>query len=782
MKITDFTEGGEDGEKARGRGETEGAVLEPRRRLEELPVPARLAKNLRGMGYEGLLDHQLQAYSLFTGIPVPEDLALEEYELSRSGGEARHALTDRLMLSFNTSAGKTVLAILFMDRELRSCGGQGVYCVPYKALADEIAAKLRRAYLGIWDVGISTGDYASSGPAELGRHDILVATYDKLDSLLRKDPEGDLSSSFACVALDEFHLVGTDRGPVIEDVVIKLKRGDASLIALSATVGNRRELQEWLSREGRECFVAHSDFRPVELRRGVFVHCSDSYIHYEDGEMVGVKRLDDNAYVNAAAHFLEGGESTIFFRQSRSNAKSTAERVAEWRGIGKGEARTEFSSTGHGESLAELTASGCAYHHAGLSPGDRDAVESLYRSREIDFLACTTTLSTGINLPAAAGLVEFMRYDPERRRMAPVPKNECLQCLGRIGRPQYDSEGVALLLLNGDGKSYGWIDSTVAELMERYFEGGPDPIRSSYHDQAHLAASALGAVAGGYASTVDELRDYAGESLAARQSPSLLYSGLELVLDQLSGEPGRELLREEGGELEVTKTGKIVNSLYIHPATAALLLDALDNLPDETSDLALVFWAALTPNFRTFYLRRSKEKVWRGLLEGRLEDFGLEPGRIGEEKLRALMTATVLVGSERATCAWALESDVREIERRWLVQSGDLQSMVGGRGSAGWVLRAFEVLARSRGRGDLADRCRELEGRLRYGVRRELLPLVRVRGVGRKRGRALYRAGFRSASDLASADPAELARVTVSGRSLGSKWGERLRSAAESEL
>jgi helicase len=784
MKITEFTGEGEAADEGgeMNEGDGEGGLLKPRALLRDLPVDGALAGNLRGMGYAGLLDHQLQAYSIFEDTAVPADLALPEYERDREEGLVRHAQTDRLLVSFNTSAGKTVLAFLFMDSCLRRRGGLALYCVPYKALADEIASKLERAYRGIWRVGISTGDYTSFSLKKAARYDVVVVTYDKLNSLLRKDPDGDLRGRVSSVTLDEFHLInGEHRGPVIEDVVIKLRAEQCALIALSATVGNRRELGEWLSLGGRECLVVHSNFRPVELRRGIFVHCNDPYIEYEDGSLEGAEILDENAYVNAAAHFLKRGISTIFFRQSRGNAKATASRVAEWRqgsGAPRGARGAPFSSTSHGEALAEVAAAGCAYHHAGLGRGDKELVERLYRERKIDFLASTTTLSTGINIPAAAGLVEFMRYDPDLRRMAPIPKNECLQCLGRIGRPQYDSEGIALLLLNGEGRGHGWIGETTAELMERYFEGGPDPIVSFYHRRPHLSSAVLGAVAGGYASTIGEVREYVAGSLSKVQSPSLLGSNLDGVLEALS-KGDRPLLEIEGEGVRVTKMGRLANSLYLQPATAALLLDAVERLPEDAPDLALVFWAALTPDFRTFYIRRSQKKVWRQLLEAKRGDLGVEEGEDEEADLEALMTATVLVGSEGRGCAWALESDVKEIERRWLVQAGDLQSLVGGRGSAEWILHALGVFARARGRPALGDRCRDLGLRVRHGVREELLSLVKIRGVGRKRGRALYRAGFGTSRKVAGAPVPALARVTVSGRALGEKLAARIKAGAE---
>ena len=60
---------------------------------------------------------------------------------------------------------------------------------------------------------------------------------------------------------------------------------------------------------------------------------------------------------------------------------------------------------------------------------------------------------------------------------------------------------------------------------------------------------------------------------------------------------------------------------------------------------------------------------------------------------------------------------------------------------------------------DVLQYLRDLHLRLRHGVREELLELVKLPNIGRKRARALYNAGFRSVEEIANAKPAELLAV-----------------------
>jgi len=54
---------------------------------------------------------------------------------------------------------------------------------------------------------------------------------------------------------------------------------------------------------------------------------------------------------------------------------------------------------------------------------------------------------------------------------------------------------------------------------------------------------------------------------------------------------------------------------------------------------------------------------------------------------------------------------------------------------------------------------RMLRVMLKYGVREELLPLVKLKSIGRVRARKLYNAGFKTVSSLRKAPQKTLARI-----------------------
>lgn len=88
-----------------------------------------------------------------------------------------------------------------------------------------------------------------------------------------------------------------------------------------------------------------------------------------------------------------------------------------------------------GAVLADVVPRGVGFHHAGLCPEDRGAVEALFREGGLPVLVSTSTLAMGVNLPAHLVVVKSTStYALGGTGLYPDLVVD--QMLGRAGRPQ----------------------------------------------------------------------------------------------------------------------------------------------------------------------------------------------------------------------------------------------------------------------------------------------------------------------------------------------------------
>jgi len=740
--------------------------------VADLPgVPAWLPEHLQSNGIEELYPPQVEAVE---------------------AGATRGA---NLVASIPTASGKTLIAQLAMLSSISdtdgSLGGTALYIVPLRALASEKQAEFEQFEQYGLDVGVSTGNYESDG-GWLADKDIVVATSEKVDSLVRNDAPW--LDDLACVVSDEVHLVDdAERGPTLEVTLAKLRRinPDMQTVALSATIGNADALAEWLDAE-----LVDSDWRPISLKKGV--HYGQA-LHLEDGSQREL-RVRNNEKQTAAVvrDTLDDDGSTLVFVNSRRNAEAAAGRLANvTRDALTGEEREQLadvaseirdvSDTETSDDLADAVAKGAAFHHAGLASGHRELVEQAFRDRLLKVVGATPTLAAGVNTPSRRVVVrDWRRYDGTAGGMAPLSVLEVHQMMGRAGRPGLDPYGEAII----PASSHDELD----ELFERYVWADPEPVRSKLAAEPALRTHLLATVASGFARSRSGLLEFLERTLYASQTDE---SGrLETVVDTVltyledNGFLEREVPRasdsaseEAAGETELSATslGHTVSRLYLDPMSAAEIIDGLragrtaaaghddaDRTGEEpagfttASDLAsdesegeavkeptamgLYHLVSRTPDMYELYLRSGDSEEYSEIaFEREAEFLGRMPSEFEDDRfedwLAALKTARLLED-------WASEVEEDTITERYGVGPGDIRGKVEG---AQWLLGAAESLASELGL-DAAPAIRKARTRVEHGVREELVDLAGVRGVGRKRARRLFDAGIESRADLRDAD------------------------------
>ena len=389
-----------------------------------------------------------------------------------------------LLVSIPTASGKTLLAEMAMHSHIAK-KGKCLYIVPLKALASEKFDEFSNKGIRI---GIATGDFDRRDDS-LGRNDIIVATSEKVDSLLRNRARW--IHDITLLVIDEIHLIDSEnRGPTLEMVITKLRYLNPAMqvIGLSATIGNPQLLASWLGAE-----LVTSTWRPVDLRQGVFLN---DRIHFRDGDrqvrQVSKNYEDLNLCLDTIA---EGGQCLVFV-SSRRNAEAFAKRAA---GAIKSEdpdlktCADRLSATAETEmakSLALCVARGSAFHHAGLSREMRKIIEEGFRKGLIKCISSTPTLAAGLNLPARRVIIrDYLRFTAGEG-MQPIPASEYHQMAGRAGRPRLDPYGEAVLIAKDAGQ--------VEELFEWYIEAPADEVHSKIAEPAALYTHVLSLIASGF--------------------------------------------------------------------------------------------------------------------------------------------------------------------------------------------------------------------------------------------------------------------------------------------
>ena len=660
-----------------------------------------------------------------------------------------------MLLAMSTASGKTLLAELAMLKAALQ-GRRSLYIVPLRALATEKYDSFKRfRELGV-SVGISTGDF-DRRDERLGKNQIIIATSEKADSLMRNGASW--VRDLAVLVVDEIHLLSdVGRGPTLEMTITKLRHCNPNLqvIGLSATVANAQELAAWLKAE-----MVSSDWRPIRLREGII--CNGLLV-FSDGQIPLEAKKDEALAL--VMDTLSQSAQILIFENSRKNAEAAASRLC---GLITANAATENLSqsilaTGESETaqrLASCISRGVAFHHAGLLPEQRRLVEQGFRDNKIKVIASTPTLAAGLNLPARRVLIKSYRRYEYGRGMTPIPVIEYRQMAGRAGRPGLDPYGESFLM----AKSV----SEMQELLEHYIHGTPEEIWSKLASESALRTHLLSTFAAGFARNEPELKAFIATTFyAQQQDPWHLDVTLEKVLDFLRD--NGMIQSSDEGDLLPTRLGSLVSKLYIDPLSAVIMLENLGKKnalePDRAgrkrpSDLGLIHLIAMTPDMDLLYIQAADGWVEEFIDQHQFELYDEDNY---DYLLREAKTAAMLMD-------WIGEVHEEQIASRYHIGPGDIRRSAE---TAEWLMHSLAELSKHLELG-ITFKAEQLAQRIHYGAGQDLLALLNLKGVGRVRARKLHLSGITSIERLLAADQMEVARL------LGPKIAEKVISQLKKE-
>lgn len=404
-------------------------------------------------------------------------------------------------------------------------GSKVVYIAPLKALVKERLRDwgTRFAALPTPRTVVELSGEATPDVRALAQADVLCTTPEKWDGVSRSWQVRRYVTQVRLVIFDEVHMLGTERGPTLEVIVSRMRwigwtlGTTVRLIGLSTAVSNAADLASWLGVQNRSAlFNFDPAVRPVPMT----VHIAGYHGKHYCPRMMAMNKPVYHAIWEKSAH-----QPVIVFVSSRRQTRYTAlaligflmadERTSAWVHMSAGALETALASV-RDDTVKHCFQFGIGLHHAGLCEGDRAAVEKAFLSNGIQILVATSTLAWGVNFPAHMVIVKGTEYyDGKTHSYVDFPITDLLQMIGRAGRPQFDTEGVAQVLCLESKKSF-----------YRKFLYDPFPVESALHTQLQVHLNAE--VVAGTVSSVHEARDYLTWTfLYRRLSRNPSYYGLE---------------------------------------------------------------------------------------------------------------------------------------------------------------------------------------------------------------------------------------------------------------
>ena len=664
-----------------------------------------------------------------------------------------------ILVSAPTASGKTLIAMLAIMNYLSNNKGKVIYLSPLRALAAEKFTefkKLEKVALGNKvKVAISTGDFENI-EKNLEISNLLILTNEKMDSIIRHSAEW--VDKIGLVISDEVHLIGDEnRGPTLEMILTQLKLLETKpqIVGLSATITNSDEIADWL-----ECTLVKNDWRPVPLSEGV---CDEGQVTMSDGKIFEVERTLMGTPIDLGVQSVKQGGQSLVFAETRVRSKSLATKASDaiFQMLDKKEiselektSKKLLSENEHTElvkTLALLVKKGVAFHHAGLNQKCRQTIEEEFRKGTIKLLSSTPTLAAGVNLPARRVVISNInRYNAKVGANRPISILEYKQLCGRAGRPQYDDYGESIIVGNGNTE----------DLIEYYINGEPEPIISKITDDKSLRTHILSVIVTHPGIKKEDLLEFFLQTLGGLQTrkPTLKFA-IDISLRFLSS---KFLIIKKGERYAATEFGKKTSMLYIDPLTATYFRDSIENVSQERKH-TFGFLHLITnceEFFPKFSLRQKDYETASLMIENNSSQL-LEP--ISEYDCSRSLLALQF---------WITESTELSLSDSLGMESGDVHRMTE---NANWLSYCLREISKHVERVDLLEELSDLRNRVIYGIREELLDLVKVKGIGRVRARILFKHGIKNLEDLREIPVNKLGEIDKIGSTIADKIKEELR-------
>ncbi|KAG8522018.1 DNA polymerase theta, partial [Galemys pyrenaicus] len=682
-----------------------------------------------------------------------------------------------LVYSAPTSAGKTLVAELLILKRVLEMRKKALFILPFVSVAKEKKYYLQSLFQ---EVGIKVDGYmgSSSPTVRFTSLDIAVCTIERANGLINR-------------LIEEKKMDLLDLASPLSNAI--------QIVGMSATLPNLELVASWLNAE-----LYHTDFRPVPLLESVkignSIYDSSMKLLREFQPMLQVKGDEDHV-VSLCYETIRDNHSVLLFCPSKKWCEKLAEIIArefynlhhqaeglirpselppvilEQKGLSEVMDQLKHLPSGLDSVLQKTVPWGVAFHHAGLTFEERDIIEGAFRQGRIRVLAATSTLSSGVNLPARRVIIRTPIFSGR-----PLDILTYKQMVGRAGRKGVDTLGESILICKNSEKSKG-----IALL-----QGSLKPVRSCLRQEgdevtASMIRAILEIIVGGVANTPGDMQTYASCTFLAS---SMKEGRQEIKKNQDSNHLGAieacVMWLLENEFIQITEAsdgsvGRMYHPTHLGSATLSSSLsptDTLDIFADLQramkglvleNDLHIVY--LVTPMFEDWITIDWYHYfcLWEKLptsMKRVAELVGIE-----ERFLAQCVKGKVVTRTERQHRQMAVhkrfftslvlldlisEVPLKEINRKYGCSRGQIQSL---QQSAAIYAGMITVFSNRLGWHNMELLLSQFQKRLTFGIQRELCDLIRVSLLNAQRARVLYASGFLTVADLAMADVAEVETI-----------------------
>lgn len=393
-------------------------------------------------------------------LKTPGGITLDEwqYQAVQAFLSGNHLIVDA-----PTSAGKTRVIEALLEYRMKD-GDKLIYTSPVKSLSNDKYREFSEKY-GREKVGINTGDFKENLNAP-----IILATLETYrNSLLGIEP----NMNRRIVVYDEYHFLQDEsRGSAWEESLILTPKG-SQLVLLSASVPNTDEFASWIKQlTGKETTVIKVVKRPVPLVHVIFTKYGlifADYLKLSSEDLLNLIKLSKiqrkenrrfrgkevyNSLLKPVLSALELNMGPIVvYAGRRADVEGIALSFAkhfkkDYLGSASEKLRQRLKTLSGFEYVPPelqklIIRFGIAYHHSGMIPPGRVAIETLLKEGLLRICCGTMGISLGVNFAVRTAFISD-ESRPSEGGETIYSNTEVMQMLGRAGRRGHDNQGFSL--------------------------------------------------------------------------------------------------------------------------------------------------------------------------------------------------------------------------------------------------------------------------------------------------------------------------------------------------